>query len=174
MSPLQFLGYLFQDLISNCTKLQDIDNSGCINYYEFLAATIEAHGYITEERLAEAFDRLDSDDSGYITILDLQELLGLEVSKEYLNSIIDDTDIDHDKRISYGEFLQMWDIKEDLVRESIIRDVASRRRSKTLKVGTLNSISNYLGTSISNAIIGEEFGQDTFHRHKLSSRFESM
>jgi calcium-dependent protein kinase len=34
-------------------------------YTEFLAATIEAHGYIAEERVAEAFDRLDADETGY-------------------------------------------------------------------------------------------------------------
>lgn len=44
--------------------LQDINNNGHIMYTEFLAATLEAHGYIEEERVANAFDRLDSDDSG--------------------------------------------------------------------------------------------------------------
>jgi calcium-dependent protein kinase len=34
-------------------------------YTEFLAATIEAQGYIAEERVAEAFDRLDADETGY-------------------------------------------------------------------------------------------------------------
>jgi hypothetical protein len=29
-----------------------------VKYSEFLAATIEAHGVISEERLAEAFDRI--------------------------------------------------------------------------------------------------------------------
>lgn len=57
----------------------DIDGSG-IKYTEFLAATIEAHGTIDENRLAEAFDRLDSDDSGYIskgkTIVCDDEVLG--------------------------------------------------------------------------------------------------
>ena len=32
--------------------------SPLIHYIEFLAATIESHGGIDEERLAEAFDRL--------------------------------------------------------------------------------------------------------------------
>jgi hypothetical protein len=36
-------------------------------YTDFLAATIEAHGHIEEDRIAEAFDRLDSDDNGYST-----------------------------------------------------------------------------------------------------------
>ena len=45
----------------------DLDGSGKIRYTEFLAATIEVHGAIDEERLAEAFDRIDCDDSGYIS-----------------------------------------------------------------------------------------------------------
>ena len=36
-------------------------------YTEFLAATIEACGKIEDDRLAEAFDRLDCDDTGYST-----------------------------------------------------------------------------------------------------------
>lgn len=47
--------------------MQDLDGSGYIHYTEFLAATMETRGVIVEERLAEAFDRLDSDDSGYIS-----------------------------------------------------------------------------------------------------------
>ena len=44
----------------------DVDGSGRIRYTEFLASTIEAAGWISEERLAEAFDRLDHDDTGYV------------------------------------------------------------------------------------------------------------
>lgn len=38
----------------------DVDGTGEVEYSEFLAATIEAHGAIDEERLAEAFDRIVS------------------------------------------------------------------------------------------------------------------
>lgn len=48
----------------------DIDGTGSVHYIEFLAATLEALGRIDEERLAEAFDRIDSDDSGFISIQD--------------------------------------------------------------------------------------------------------
>lgn len=34
-------------------------------YTEFLAATIEARGRIEEDRIAEAFHRIDSDDTGF-------------------------------------------------------------------------------------------------------------
>merc|ERR1712238_423650 len=48
----------------------DLDGSGKIAYTEFLAATIgdAQTGLISEERLAEAFDRFDTDDSGTISI----------------------------------------------------------------------------------------------------------
>jgi EF hand len=46
-----------------CAQDQDHDNK--IMYTEFLAATMEAQGYIAEERVAEAFDRLDADETGY-------------------------------------------------------------------------------------------------------------
>lgn len=44
----------------------DVDGSGRIRYTEFLASTIEAAGWISEARLAEAFDRVDHDDTGYV------------------------------------------------------------------------------------------------------------
>ena len=46
-------------------KSQDLNHNGKINYTEFLAATIEAFGNIEEDRISEAFDRIDADDDGY-------------------------------------------------------------------------------------------------------------
>jgi len=45
-------------------------------YTEFLAATVEAKGLNLETELLEAFDRMDADDSGYISEANLRELLG--------------------------------------------------------------------------------------------------
>lgn len=42
----------------------DMDGSGLIRYTEFLAATIEATGAISETRLAEAFTRMDHHETG--------------------------------------------------------------------------------------------------------------
>lgn len=44
---------------------QDHNQDGKIMYTEFLAATIEAHGHIAEDRIAEAFDRLDTSETGF-------------------------------------------------------------------------------------------------------------
>ena len=85
-----------------------------------MAATIEAQGAISEERLAEAFDRLDSDDSGYITTDDLGEFLGDKIAEEEINAIMKEADITHDNRISYSEFLALWEDKNEEKREIMI------------------------------------------------------
>lgn len=55
----------------------DDDHDGYLHYTEFLAATLETDGReVTDERLAEAFDQLDMDDSGFISKENLVEFLG--------------------------------------------------------------------------------------------------
>lgn len=91
---------------------QDLDGSGKIRYTEFLAATIEANGSVSEVRLAEAFDRLDSDDSGYISVENLLEILGDGFAKEDVEAIIKEAASDNDGQISYAEFLALWEHKQ--------------------------------------------------------------
>ena len=74
-----------------------------------MASTIEAQGAIDERRLAEAFDRLDSDDSGYITKENLREILGDEFPPTEIDAIMDESDLTQDGRISYFEFLAQWE-----------------------------------------------------------------
>lgn len=47
--------------------MKDVNKYGAINYTEFLAATLETKGRIETGRVAEAFDRFDASNSGYIT-----------------------------------------------------------------------------------------------------------
>ena len=46
---------------------KDLDSNGFIAYTEFLAATLEALGYVEEEKLIEAFNQLDLDQTGFIS-----------------------------------------------------------------------------------------------------------
>lgn len=127
-----------------CLSLvQDVDGTNEVKYSEFLAATIEAHGAIDEEMLAEAFDRIDCDDSGYITVENLATILGSDVPKSYLASIIDDADIKRDKKISYEEFLALWSDDEDVKRKETLEDVKRRR------VLHSNSIISAVSSSVS-------------------------
>jgi len=96
----------------------DLDRTGWIRYTEFLAATIEAQGAISEERLAEAFDRFDTDDSGYISVDDLVEILGKDFPRHEIRDIIGDAVDPHGRvhrdrsKISYSAFLKLWERNE--------------------------------------------------------------
>jgi hypothetical protein len=85
-----------------------VNKNGKIMYTEFLAATIEAHGHIEEARIAEAFDRLDSDDSGFISKKNLQEVLGKDCTSEQIDAIMKSADVNNKGRISYKEFLEAF------------------------------------------------------------------
>lgn len=49
------------DEILELMKAADTDNSGTINYTEFIAATIDAQIFLREENLRSAFQMFDSD-----------------------------------------------------------------------------------------------------------------
>jgi Ca2+-binding EF-hand superfamily protein len=105
----------------------DIDGGDCLSYSEFLAATIEVHGPIEEDRVAEAFDRLDNDDTGYITVSNLTDFLGDDVPREFIDEIIDEADVSHDHRIDYDEFLRLWEGDFDAILEKNLKDVRAHR-----------------------------------------------
>ena len=118
------------DELERIFKGMDIDGSGAVHYFEFLAASMEAHGFINEQQLADAFDRLDADDSGTISVNDLRKFLGNELSTASIGKIIEEDDMDADRQVSYQEFLQMWDIESDSLREKTLNTVAGRRRNQ--------------------------------------------
>jgi len=86
----------------------DVNDNGVIMYTEFLAAAISSHGAIEEERIAEAFDRIDSDDSGFISRANLEKLLGNDSSPERIDTLIEEADKDKDGKISFQEFLDIF------------------------------------------------------------------
>jgi len=90
---------------------------------EFLAATIEAQGAISEERLAEAFDRIDSDDSGFISAENLRAMLGHDFPQEEIDSIIKEADLTSDNKISYAEFLALWEEKHEYKRDVAMKEI---------------------------------------------------
>jgi calcium-dependent protein kinase len=78
----------------------DLNQNGHVNWTEFLAGTIESRGEIEDDRLAEAFDRLDEDQSGFITREDLIKCLG-EDYKTDADAIIKSADKNNDRKISF-------------------------------------------------------------------------
>lgn len=89
------------EVIKEIFNSVDVNKNGCIMYTEFIAATLEAHGHIEEERIAEAFDRLDADDSGYISKKNLRDFLGKDLTSKQIDDIIKSADTDQDGQCKY-------------------------------------------------------------------------
>ena len=81
----------------------DVDETGTLNYTEFLAATIERRFGEREERIVEAFEVFDKDSSGFITPDNLREVVGTN-DEDYVSKLIEEADTAKDGRISYAEF----------------------------------------------------------------------
>lgn len=95
----------------NLFKAMDVDNKGQISYVEFLGATIEMSGSLTDDRLVEAFNRLDVDGSGHITVENLKDMTGTD-SHIDVEEFVRQADIDGNGSIDLGEFLQLMRGKE--------------------------------------------------------------
>lgn len=79
----------------------DIDNSGTIDYGEFLAATLHMNKLEREENLVSAFSFFDKDGSGYITVDELSQAcreFGLD--DVHLDDMIKEIDQDNVRTIS--------------------------------------------------------------------------
>lgn len=89
-------------------SMKDVDGSGSIQYNEFLAATLEARGYLEEERIAEAFQSIDRDNSGFIDYDKLRVVLGDSCAEDRIGEIIRAADKNNDGMISYDEFFDVF------------------------------------------------------------------
>ncbi|CAL1370727.1 unnamed protein product [Linum trigynum] len=97
--------------IYDLMQAADIDNSGTIDYAEFVAATLHLNKVEREDHLFAAFSYFDKDGSGYITIDELQQAcneFGME--DVCLEEMIREVDQDNDGRIDYNEFVAMMQV----------------------------------------------------------------
>ncbi|KAJ7971358.1 Calcium-dependent protein kinase [Quillaja saponaria] len=94
--------------ITGLMQAADIDNSGTIDYGEFIAAMLHLNKIQREDHLYAAFSYFDKDGSGYITRDELQQAcdqFGLQDVR--VDDIIREVDQDNDGYIDYGEFVAM-------------------------------------------------------------------
>lgn len=74
----------------------DVDNSGTIDYGEFIAATVHLNKLEREEHLVAAFQYFDKDGSGYITVDELQQACAEQNMEDlFLEDIIKEVDQDN-------------------------------------------------------------------------------
>ena len=93
-------------------KSIDTDNSGVINYTEFIAASLDKRIYLKEEKLKDAFKLFDSDGSGKISKSEIANILKDEHDSGEIDKIFDKYDLNKDGEIDFEEFLNM--MKDEL------------------------------------------------------------
>ena len=84
----------------------DIDNSGFIDYTEFIAASIDERKLLSKQNLRVVFAMFDKDGSGSISADELNEMLGDEDLKNNgeWTQIIQEVDQNGDGEIDIKEF----------------------------------------------------------------------
>lgn len=86
----------------------DVDNSGTIDYGEFIAATIHLNKLEREEHLVAAFRYFDKDGSGYITVDELQQAcMEHNMTDAFLEDIIREVDQDNVSSSRFNEAI-LW------------------------------------------------------------------
>merc|ERR1712224_626899 len=85
-------------------KSLDINHTQEIHYTEFLAAMCSTRIALHDKLLQETFKRFDTDNSGFITVANLKEVLGDEFNGEDLDKMIKEAGVVHDGKITLQDF----------------------------------------------------------------------
>lgn len=86
----------------------DVDNSGTIDYGEFVAATVHLNKLEREEHLVAAFQYFDKDGSGYITVDELQQAcVEHNMTDVFLEDIIREVDQDNVSHLYFYLYIQV-------------------------------------------------------------------
>ena len=88
-------------------KSIDTDNSGNIDYTEFIAASLDKNIYLQENKLYEAFKLFDVDGSGKISKDEIAYILGTEKKSKEIEKLFKKYDINNDGEIDFKEFVNM-------------------------------------------------------------------
>ncbi|KAF3627633.1 hypothetical protein FXO38_27740 [Capsicum annuum] len=94
--------------LQSVSAAADIDNSGTIDYGEFIAAMLHLNKIEKEDHMYAAFSYFDEDGSGYITQDELQKACDkFGISNIPIDELMREVDQDNDGRIDYSEFVAM-------------------------------------------------------------------
>ena len=87
----------------------DVNNSGSIDYTEFIAATMDKQKAISTDSLQMAFKIFDKDGNGKITLDEIQEVIGVQegIDDDAWKDILKEIDENGDGEISFEEFTTM-------------------------------------------------------------------
>jgi calcium-dependent protein kinase len=86
----------------------DINNSGQIDFTEFIIATMNKEKLLTQNKLEQAFHLFDQDGDGFITRFELANVMGgIELDDAQWKSLVEECDTNKDGKISKEEFMDL-------------------------------------------------------------------
>lgn len=105
----EFYGDFAKEEVDRIFAIVDVDNSGEIDFSEFVTATVNRNELLQDEKLKQAFDLYDKDGSGAISTSELKDVLGVggQISEEVWEKIIKEVDENGDGEVSLEEFKTM-------------------------------------------------------------------
>jgi len=86
-------------------KALDTNHTDEIHYSEFLAAMVSSRIAIHDDLLKGAFKRFDTDNSGFISVENLREVLGDSFEGAEVEKLLQEADLKQDGKISYEEWI---------------------------------------------------------------------
>ena len=109
---LEHYGRIMSDEeVEQMFRAVDTDNSGFIDYTEFVVAATNQTALTSQEKLHAAFRMFDKDGSGIISADEIREVLCFgganSLSAEAVDAIIKQVDENGDGEIQFEEFVQM-------------------------------------------------------------------
>ena len=95
------------DGVNQMFEAVDTDNSGYIDYSEFIVAAINEKKLTSHDKLKAAFRMFDRDNSGMITPSEIKEVLSADntLPTEVIETIVKQVDANGDGEISLDEFI---------------------------------------------------------------------
>lgn len=89
--------------------LVDVDNSGEIDFSEFVTATVNRGALLQDDKLRQAFRFYDKDDSGSISISEIKDVLGVgkSIDDQVWDQVVKEVDTDNNGEVDYEEFKAM-------------------------------------------------------------------
>jgi calcium-dependent protein kinase len=97
------------DEIDEMFSKVDVDNSGAIDYSEFVVASMNEKNLLSNNKLQSAFKMFDKDGGGSISTDEIKQVLsfGQNLEESVVNEIIAQVDANGDGEISFDEFAEM-------------------------------------------------------------------
>lgn len=126
-----------EDELTSIFKGLDVDQSGKISYTEFLAATIETQGKVDEGKLANAFNQIDKDGTGYISRKNLRDIMGSQYTEAKADQMFADVDKDNNGKITFKDFVSIF-------REGFIFEAEKLPQSDLMNHLDKNKANNFL------------------------------